>query len=207
VHHIRRTPKDQLAHSIFPRGYGCIPRGCRKECGQRQARHGPHLRIYQPEYAPLSSLRESTSTNLGPPRSPVSVTPDAKIGRQKDPAPIQIIFCLKEKHQRKINSHRWVFNAFGPVLKPNICVLLDVGTMPGPTSLYHLWKVFDINSNIGGACGELVVSKRKFIWNLWKNPLVAAQNFEYKMGDIFDRSLESVFGYITVLPGAFSAYR
>jgi chitin synthase len=93
------------------------------------------------------------------------------------------------------------------VLEPNICILLDVGTMPGSTSLYHLWKVFDINCNIGGACGELVVSKSKSVWNLWKNPLVAAQNFEYKMGDIFDRSLESVFGYITVLPGAFCAYR
>src|SRR6266478_1473481 len=62
--------------------------------------------------------------------------------------PTQIIFCMKERNQKKINSHRWFFNAFGPILQPNVCILLDVGTMPGPGSIYHLWKAFDINSNV-----------------------------------------------------------
>jgi chitin synthase len=72
--------------------------------------------------------------------------------------PVQILFCLKEQNKKKLNSHRWFFNAFGPLLKPNgedqvvrnhttvilnflqVCVLLDVGTKPTGTSIYELWK-------------------------------------------------------------------
>ncbi|KAH9012182.1 glycosyltransferase family 2 protein [Lactarius pseudohatsudake] len=76
---------------------------------------------------------------------------------------VQIVFCVKEKNQKKINSHRWFFNAFGPILQPNVCVLLDVGTRPGPCSIYNLWrKAFDINSNVSGACGEIVAFKGKY---------------------------------------------
>ena len=43
--------------------------------------------------------------------------------------PTQILFCLKEKNQKKINSHRWFFNAFAPLLRVS----------PVPPTLYcHL---------------------------------------------------------------------
>jgi chitin synthase len=84
---------------------------------------------------------------------------------------------LKEKNAKKINSHRWYFNAFGRCLAPNVCVLIDVGTKPSDKSIYYLWKEFALNPFVAGACGEIFVETGPFGRKLL-NPLVAAQNFE-----------------------------
>ncbi|VVT50470.1 uncharacterized protein SAPINGB_P002774 [Magnusiomyces paraingens] len=134
------------------------------------------------------------------------ITPSEGSSSKYTIPPIQYVLCIKQENSKKINSHRWLFNAFGSVLNPKVCVLIDAGTRPSSRAIVHLWRAFYNNQNVGGACGEIHAMLGKRGKDLL-NPLIAAQNFEYKLSNQLDKPLEDTFGFISVLPGAFSAYR
>ena len=77
------------------------------------------------------------------------------------------------------------------MVQPEICVLLDAGTKPGHKAIYYLWEAFYNDQHLGGCCGEIhamIKGGKKLL-----NPLVAAQNFEYKMSNILGTFLCLVF--------------
>jgi len=115
---------------------------------------------------------------------------------------LQVAFLLKEENAGKLHSHRWVFNAFSMQLQPEYIYLLDVGTIPHKDSFVKMFECMETEPLCGGCCGEIIPYNPD-----WYNLVVVAQIFEYKVSNIMDKAMESVFGYIPVLPGAFSAYR
>lgn len=117
-------------------------------------------------------------------------------------APMNMILCVKQYNKRKLNSHLWLFGGFCEIISPEYVMLLDIGTKPLKDSLFYLYDALSKYSNIAGCCGEIRPMAPSF-WNL----VVQAQVVEYKFSHMLDKALESSIGFITVLPGAFSAYR
>ena len=55
----------------------------------------------------------------------VDATPQLVVPQGDDPnnlVPVQIILVIKAKNQKKINSHRWLFNAIGRMLEVRIYI-------------------------------------------------------------------------------------
>ena len=88
------------------------------------------------------------------------------------------------------------------MIQPSHVMLIDVGTKPLTGSLFYLYEALVCDPQLAGCCGEI----KPMDYDLWKS-VVPAQVVEYKFSHMLDKALESVIGYITVLPGAFSAYR
>lgn len=72
---------------------------------------------YQDGIAKDSVAGKDVTAHIFEYTSSVIVTDSGEVSQGS--CPIQILFCLKEQNKKKLNSHRWFFNAFGPLIKPN----------------------------------------------------------------------------------------
>ena len=60
---------------------------------------------------------------------------DALKGRR-----INFMFCVKQRNDGKINSHKWFFQGICKFLKPKFCFLLDIGTRPDHYAVQKLYQ-------------------------------------------------------------------
>ena len=122
------------------------------------------------------------------------------------------MFAVKQRHDGKINSHKWFFQGICKYLKPEFTLMLDIGTRPGDYAIAKLFKYMLFHKNCGGCCGEIEVAMDTI--DQQKGSLLntsyfvrAAQFFEYKLSHTPDKCCESSFGFISCLPGAYCLFR
>lgn len=121
---------------------------------------------------------------------------------------VHICFGVKHRNDGKINSHKWFFQGICKYLKPQFCLMLDIGTRPDDYALLKLYAHMRNDPKCGGCCGEIQVDLSDTNENscLCKDGsddnggmgtylVQAAQFFEYKMGHTPDKACESWFGF------------
>lgn len=141
---------------------------------------------------------------------------DSKEGRCKyhifQHLAIDVHFVIKHQNRGKIESHLWFFKGFWDTIKPEYCFTVDTGTIPLWNSISRMVFQMENNPQIGGAWGEIeVMINEKHVdgtpISFIEGILLRAQYAEYKISHYLDKSTESLFGFVTVLQGAFAAYR
>ena len=85
--------------------------------------------------------------------------------------------------------------------------MLDIGTQADEYAIMKLYSHMNADEDCGGCCGEIEVDLESTKGSVGEYLIQAAQFFEYKLGHTPDKSCESFFGFVSVLPGAYSLFR
>ena len=83
---------------------------------------------------------------------------------------------------------------------PSFCTCF-AGTKPLPAALKSVATHFQRYPSVGALTGELTVQRP------YRTFLTAVQFCEWKVSHLLQKPIESVCGFLTVLPGAFCAFR
>ena len=70
---------------------------------------------------------------------------------------MHIMFAVKHRNDGKINSHKWFFQGMCKYLKPQLCLMLDIGTQMDDYALIKLYAHMQADKFCGGCCGEIEV--------------------------------------------------
>ena len=124
-----------------------------------------------------------------------------------------IHFVIKHRNQGKIESHKWFFKGFCEYMQPDYVQIIDCGSIPLWNSISRIIKYLDKNRKTGAATGEIEVilpdknieTGLDYTWS--ESILLKGQYVEYKKACYFDKAMESLFSFVSVLPGAFATFR
>lgn len=116
---------------------------------------------------------------------------------------VQFLVCIKSKNAGKLDSHKLFYQKICDYIVPSYCFQIDAGTCPVKEAVYNVWYAFQCQENMGAASTSLYTHPPKNYFNLLSI---------WQFNDFAKKSLagiwgESASGYISVVPGQFSAIR
>lgn len=141
---------------------------------------------------------------------------DERTGKVKEQKyvnyPLPMHFVIKHNNQGKIESHKWFFKGFCEAMNPKFAQIIDCGSIALWNSISQIIMHMETFTNVGGACGEIecILSEKKEdgqAVDFVESVLLRTQYVEYKVSHYMDKATESLFGFVSVLPGAFSTFR
>ena len=95
---------------------------------------------------------------------------------------------------------------------PEFVQIIDCGSIPMFKSISKIIMHMITFENVGGAWGEIEViipekNENGNSLSFFESVVALAQYVEYKISHYLDKATESLFGFVSVLPGAFSTFR
>lgn len=110
AHLCNRTRSKTWGEDGWKKVTVCIVSDGRAKINERTKAVCAALGVYQDEVMKKSISGKPVTAHLFEYTTQLNISSDHKVGPPgKESVPIQLIFCLKEKNQKKINSHRWFF--------------------------------------------------------------------------------------------------
>ena len=116
---------------------------------------------------------------------------------------ISVLFCIKKNNAGKLDSHWWMYRALGTYLNPKYCFQTDVGTAPDLRAIYNMWQQFENNDDVAGIASSIA----PFAPISHKDLLKQWQYCNFSKTIFQDWPNEVAFGYLSVIPGQFSALK
>jgi chitin synthase len=113
------------------------------------------------------------------------------------------IFCIKEENAGKLDSHWWFYNRLCPMLQPDYCIQMDVGTVPGDKTVQRLCQTLDFDDRCGAATAGILTAPPKHLLKT----IDSWQYATFVWDKTTDWPVQALCGYLDVLAGQFSMIR
>lgn len=128
------------------------------------------------------------------------VFPEAKDGIAVS---FSVLFCVKAENAGKLDSHWWFFRQLCPIIQPEYCIQMDVGTVANRDTLSKLWSVMESDLNCAVAVPSILTPPPSSPWQL----LQGWQYADFVWERVIHQSVQSQCGYLEVLAGQFCIFR